>query len=118
MNLQGWSLCCRPCHLDRLRWSEATEREWRDPENASSATLIRGVLPKSRVVCCATPPRPKPNTRAGATDFTIASTTFRVGVRKRAPGDSFRVELPESARRAHPLDLSTPPQSLRSFVVG
>src|SRR5262249_22492062 len=31
-----------------------TEEEWRDPENASSATLIRGVLAKLQVLC---PPR-------------------------------------------------------------
>jgi hypothetical protein len=30
--------------------AKATEEEWRDPENASSAALIRGVLPKLGVV--------------------------------------------------------------------
>lgn len=32
------------CHPDRRRRSGATEEEWRDPEDASSANLIQGVL--------------------------------------------------------------------------
>jgi len=31
-----------------------TEEEWRDPDNVSSATPIRGVLPKLRVLRIAT----------------------------------------------------------------
>src|SRR5215469_6248057 len=38
--------------INRRRRSDSTEREWRDPENASSATPIRGVLPKLRVERC------------------------------------------------------------------
>ena len=110
-----------PCHLDRLRGSEATERERRDPETASSTILIRGVLPKQRVVCCAHPPR-----------LNQTRVCCRAGVHSKLrvyilwpesgnalPGIVIRVECPESAtRRRHSRDLSTPPQSLRFFVVG
>src|SRR5215472_5281571 len=34
------------CHLDRPRGSEATECEWRDPEDAYMATPIQGVRPR------------------------------------------------------------------------
>jgi len=33
------------CHLDRRRRSEATEEEWRDPEDVGAALLMQGVLP-------------------------------------------------------------------------
>ena len=36
-----------------------TEEEWRDRENASPAMPIRGVLPKLRMLPCATTPRDK-----------------------------------------------------------
>src|SRR5262249_4691662 len=87
-----------------------TESEWRDPENASSATLIRGVLPKLRVAWCGyqTTPKTKLAPAAFATSF---GSTFSGRSRERAFGDSYSEELPESAmRRAHPPDLSAPPQ--------
>src|SRR5215467_7031087 len=104
----GWSLL-QPCHLDRLRGSEASEREWRDPENASSATLIRGVLPNLREVCCAQPTTPKPNSRVVVrrTSLQALDLHSQVGVGKRASGMIIRVELPGSAtRRADPRGLS------------
>src|SRR5262249_18515249 len=49
----GWVLrslfgphAAESCHLDRLRGSVATKEEWRDPDDMSSATAIRGVLTK------------------------------------------------------------------------
>jgi putative endonuclease len=39
----------RGCHLDGRRRSEAPEEEWRDPEHASPARPIRGVL--SKLLC-------------------------------------------------------------------
>jgi len=36
----------RTCHLDRLRGSEATEEEWRDPGDVRAASLTQGVLPE------------------------------------------------------------------------
>ena len=46
------NLSSRPTTKDPAE--RETEREWRDPQNAYLATLIRGVLPKPRGVCCAT----------------------------------------------------------------
>src|SRR5262249_32124935 len=91
---QGWSL--QSCHLDRLRGSEATEREWRDRENASSANLIRGVLPKLRVAYCAHPPRPKTklahlSRRTSPTSLGLHSL---VAVGKCASGDSYSGRIP------------------------
>ncbi len=39
-----------PCHLEQARRSVATEGASKDPENASSAMPIRGVLPRLRVL--------------------------------------------------------------------
>jgi hypothetical protein len=36
----------RTCHLDRRRRSEATEEEWRDPEDVPADSLTQGVLPE------------------------------------------------------------------------
>src|SRR5215470_10013339 len=78
------------CHLDRLRGSEATEREWRDPETASSATLIRGVLPKLRVVCCAQPTMPETKVAARRTLLQTSGLHSLVGVTKCASGIGIR----------------------------
>lgn len=47
-------MLARRCHLDRARRSEATEDEWRDPEDASPAMPIRGVLSRRRMLYCRT----------------------------------------------------------------
>src|SRR5215472_7053471 len=111
------ALSSRPTSRDPAEGE--TEREWRAPENASSATLIRRVLPKLQVVCYTHATR---LARAGATQFATSSgSTFSVRSRENALGDSYSVEFPESVtRRAHPRDLSTPPQSpaLRDSFVG
>ena len=64
--------------------------------------------------CCAQCTTPKNQARACWLGLDSV-----VGVRKPSSRNNYSVERPESATwRAHPRDLSTPPQSLRFFVVG
>jgi putative endonuclease len=69
----------RPCHLEQVRRSEATECASKDPENTSSATLIRGVLPKLRVLrfsACTT----ASITSSGSTFSPARSGTLDIGI--------------------------------------
>ncbi len=133
-----------------------TEEEWRDPEAASSAMPIQGVLPELRLLCCLALQPAKANLTKKYQCHRLAycesylrcagGHRARKAVEALAPGekdclieklnprwqdlaencgremrsgDRDWVELPEWAwwckRRR---DLSTRPQSLRSFVLG
>src|SRR5262245_16037298 len=63
------------CHLDRVRRSEATEDEWRNPEDASSANADSRRSPKT---ASATFPRPFPN-RDGLALRRIGAARYRSG---------------------------------------
>src|SRR5262249_5752882 len=73
------------CHLDRPRRSEATEGEWRDPENAYTTMLIQGM-----------------STR------TLSLTP---SVLARVVPTAWREHLVSLWQRTHPRDLSTPLRS-------
>jgi hypothetical protein len=113
------------CHLDRARrsmrrgpqqpgfgllgWS--TEGEWRDPEDASSAMPIRGVLPKPRV-------RRQNLAENCGREIVVSGRALPSQHAKAVLGAPGWVELPESAwSRKHPRDRSTRPLSLRSIVL-
>src|ERR1700674_2479725 len=121
------------CHLEQARTSEASESASKDPEDVSPAMPIRGVLPdrlcysfpRSRRIPLQVDPSvlqfwqlPDFGNSGNLPRIPAGRTWPKTGAAKCGFRDSPSVELPESAWWcAHPRDLSTRPQSLRSLVL-